>query len=130
MVTTDYGKCGGKILRFPVVKEEKTKNSFDETAVVESLDYPYPKVQVTALIQIVKGNISNAEVIFKLIELSKCRNEEIHKVFGKDTIGHYSIAALQVLNTYESTKAFEDIMNELEEREQNIIKRIVQNFNM
>lgn len=117
-------------MRFPVVKEEKTKNSFDETAAIEYLDHPYPKVQVTALIQIVKSNISNAEVISKLIELSKYRNEEIHKIFGKDTIGHYSIAALQVLNTYESTRAFEDIMSELEEREQNIIKRIVQNFNM
>ncbi|RAS72875.1 hypothetical protein [Priestia endophytica] len=117
-------------MRVPVVKEEKTKNMVDEAAFIECLDYPNPKVQVTALIQIVKGNISNAEVVSKLIELSKCRNEEIHKVFGKDTIGHYSIGALQVLNTYESTRAFEDIMSELEEGEQNIIKRIVRNFNM
>lgn len=45
----------------------------------------------------------------------------MNKLFGIDTIGHYSIAALGALNTSESKKKYKELMNDLGDWDKEIV---------
>lgn len=72
--------------------------------------------------QIREGELNNLElvksldkeIISKLAHISKFRDPNVNKLFGIDTIGHYSIAALLVINTPESPKKYEELMSDLD----------------
>lgn len=108
------------------LSKEIREGKLSDSEIIQCLDIPHNQVLVSAISQIVSRKLCNEEVILKLAEISKFRDPKVNKLFGVDTIGHYSIAALRAINTIESNKKYEESISELDEWDKEIVQRIAE----
>ncbi|MEK4114610.1 hypothetical protein NST44_00140 [Paenibacillus sp. FSL W8-0919] len=106
------------------LSKEIREGKLSDLEIIKCLDIPHHQVLVSAISQIVSRRLGNEEMISKLAELSKFRDPKVNKLFGVDTLGHYSIAALPAINTVESNKKYEELMNDLDDWDKEIVQRI------
>lgn len=111
------------------LSKEIREGKLNDLEIIKCLEIPHNQVLVSAISQIVSRKLSNEEVISKLSDISKFRDPKVNKLFGIDTIGHYSIAALCAINTPESKKKYEELMANLDDWDREIVLRIAEGMN-
>ncbi|MDQ0885057.1 hypothetical protein QFZ81_000145 [Paenibacillus sp. V4I9] len=109
--------------------KEIREGKLNDVELVNCLDIHHNQVQFSAISQIVRKKLCNEKIIEKLVYISQYRDPIVNKLFGIDTLGHYSAAALWALNTPESKKQYELLMNELDEWDKEIVERIAHGMN-
>lgn len=105
-----------------VLSKEIREGKLNDQEIVNCLDIQHNQVLVSAISQIISRKLCNEEIISKLT----CISKNVNKLFGIDTIGHYSIAALFALDTLESTRKYEELMADLDDWDKEIVKRIAE----
>lgn len=113
-------------MNFLSLSKEIRKGELNDLEIVQSLDICHNQVLLSAIGQIISRKLCNQEIISKLAHISKFRDPNVNKLFGIDTIGHYSIAALLVINTPESQKKYDELMCDLDNWDKEIVERIAQ----
>ncbi|MFB5673953.1 hypothetical protein ACE3NQ_10890 [Paenibacillus terreus] len=108
------------------LSKEIREGKLSDLEIIKCLDVHHNQVLVSAISQIVSRKLCNEEIILKLAEISTFRDPKVNKLFGIDTLGHYSIAALKAINTPESKKKYEVLMNGLDDLDKEIVQRIVE----
>lgn len=109
-----------------VLSKEIREGKLNDQEIVNCLDIQHNQVLVSAISQIISRKLCNEEIISKLTCISKFRDPNVNKLFGIDTIGHYSIAALFALDTLESKRKYEELMADLDDWDKEIVKRIAE----
>lgn len=104
------------------------EGKLNDQEIIKCLDIHHNQVLVSAIGQIVKRKLCNEKIISRLVEISKFRDPKVNKLFGIDTLGHFSIAALRAINTPESIMKYEELMTELDDWDKEIVIRIVNNM--
>lgn len=111
------------------LSREIREGKLNDLEIIKCLDIHHNQVLVSAINQIVSRKLCNEKIISRLVEISEFRDPKVNKLFGIDTIGHYSIAALGTINTPESKLKYEELMTNLDEWDKEIVIRIVNNMN-
>ena len=109
--------------------KEIREGELNDLEIIKCLDIQHNQVLVSAISQIVSRKLNNDLIISKLADISIFRDPKVNKLFGIDTIGHYSIAALWALNTPESKKKYKELMNDLDDWDKEIVQRIAEGMN-
>lgn len=107
------------------LSKEIREGKLNDLEIIKCLDIHHNQVLVSAIDQIVSRKLCNEKVISKLVEISEFRDPKVNKLFGIDTIGHYSIAALWTI----SKMKYEELMTELDDWDKEIVIRIGNNMN-
>lgn len=110
------------------LSREIREGKLDDNELVKCLDIHHNQVLLSAISQIVSKKLCNEQIIEKLTHISQFRDPKVNKLFGIDTIGHYSIAALWALNTPESKKIYEQLMFNFDEWDKEIVERIAKDM--
>lgn len=113
-------------MKLLTLSKEIREGKIGDDQLVECLDIQHNQVQLDAMSQIAKKKLCNEKIIEKLKHISQFRDPKVNKLFGIDTLGHYSIAVLRVLNTSESIKQYELLMSELDDFDKGIVERITE----
>lgn len=100
------------------------EGELNDLEIIQCLDICHNQVLLSAIGQIISRKLCDQEIISKLAHISKFRDPIANKLFGIDTIGHYSIAALLVINTPESKKKYEELIENLDNWDKEIVERI------
>lgn len=108
------------------LSKEIREGKLSDSEIIKCLDIHHNQVLLSAISQIVSRKLCNEEIISKLAYISKFRDPNVNKLFGIDTIGHFSIAALLALDTPESRRKYEELMSYLDEWDQEIVARVAQ----
>ncbi|ASR48557.1 MULTISPECIES: hypothetical protein [Paenibacillus] len=108
------------------LSKEIREGKISDDKLVECLDIHHNQVMMNAMSQIAKKKLCNEKIIEKLKHISQFRDPKVNKLFGIDTLGHYSIAVLRVLNTSESIKQYDLLMAELDDFDKEIVERIAE----
>ncbi|MFM9281031.1 hypothetical protein [Paenibacillus jiagnxiensis] len=108
------------------LSKEVREGKLNDLEIIKCLDVHHNQVLVSAISQIVSRKLCNEEILSKLAEISKFRDPKVNKLFGIDTLGHYSIAAFKVINTPDSKKKYEELMNDLDGWDKEIVQRIAE----
>jgi len=104
--------------------KEIREGKLNDDELVKCLDIPHNQVLVGAISQIVSRKLCNEQIIEQLARISEFRDPKVNKLFGVDTLGHYSIAALKALDSYESKKRYAELVSGLDEWDKEIVERI------
>lgn len=101
-------------------------NDFNDQDLEQFLDSSLVLVKVNAILAVLKGNLTEEKIIYKL----SCISQNIHhepKVLGEWTTGHYAMAVLYLLDTKKTQKIYNETLKELDECTiESIIKLIEQ----
>ncbi|NRR02457.1 hypothetical protein HP570_09515 [Brevibacillus sp. RS1.1] len=104
--------------------KEIREGKLEDIELVKSLDIHHNMVQTSAIIQIVSRKLCNEQIVDKLTYISQFRDPKVNKLFGTDTLGHFSMAALKVLDTIESKKRYDELTSNLDEWDKEIVERL------
>lgn len=110
------------------LSKEIREGKLDDIELIRCLDIHHNQVQFSAISQIVSRKLCDEQIIEKLIYISQYRDPKVNKLFGIDTLGHYSIAALGVLNTSKSQKEYKLFMSDLDDWDKEIVERIAKSM--
>ncbi|NMO94994.1 hypothetical protein [Paenibacillus lemnae] len=108
------------------LSKEIKEGKLNDLEIIQCLDIHHNQVLVSAISQIVSKKLCNEEIISKLSCISTFRDPNVNKLFGIDTIGHYSIAALLVIGNPESINKYEELMADLDDWDKEIVERIAE----
>lgn len=108
------------------LSREIREGKLNDQEIIKCLDIHHNQVLVSAISQIISRKLCNEEIISKLTDISKFRDPKVNKLFGVDTIGHYSIAALFVMDTLESKSKYEELIVDLDNWDKEIVERIAE----
>ncbi|MFD0671914.1 hypothetical protein [Cohnella sp. GCM10027633] len=108
------------------LSKEIREGKLNDLELIQCLNIHHNQVLVSAMSQIVSRKLCNEEIISKLSYISKFRDPNVNKLFGIDTIGHYSIAALMVIGTPESISKYGELMANLDDWDKEIVERIAE----
>ncbi|MGF7046952.1 peroxiredoxin [Paenibacillus sp. DS2015] len=108
------------------LSKEIRESKLNDLEIIKCLDIHHNQVLVSAISQIVSRKLCNEEIISKLAYISKFRDPNVNKLFGIDTIGHYSIAALLAIDIPESKRKYEELVADLDDWDKEIVERIAE----